>query len=93
MLAWLLREHFPSSVAIERGQVADLGRLPERLQPELADLEGRMRVAVEFYTCDVLFVHRDAERRGGYEPAVRRWSPPRRAQVWRSQSFPSSPFG
>ena len=67
VLAWLLREHFPSSVAIERGQVADLGRLPERLQPELSDLRERMRVAVEFYACDVLFVHRDAEHRDGYE--------------------------
>ncbi len=53
---WLLREHF--------------GRIP--IQPEFADLRRlpnpprelfeRIAKSVELYPCDLLFVHRDAER-------------------------------
>ena len=56
ILVWLLREHF--------------GRIP--IQPEFADLRRlqkpphrlfeRIAKGVELYPCDLLFVHRDAER-------------------------------
>ena len=39
-------------------QWADLGRLPLRDKPTLAE---KLTVSVEFYPCDLLFVHRDAE--------------------------------
>jgi hypothetical protein len=42
-------------------QRADLGALPE--PPPREDLSGRMKAALEHYPCDILFVHRDAERR------------------------------
>lgn len=64
VLDWLFRFHLPANAILEQGQVADLGRLPS--PPPLADLAGRIRMAVEFYPCDVLFVHRDAEQRNGY---------------------------
>ena len=56
ILVWLLREHF--------------GRIP--VQPEFADLRRlrnppgelseRIARSIELYPCDLLFVHRDAER-------------------------------
>lgn len=66
VLSWLLRVHLPSGAAVEQGQVADFGRLPDRIRPDRADLAARMGLALEFSPCDVLFVHRDAEQRGGY---------------------------
>lgn len=65
VLAWLLREHLPTA-PIGQGQFADLGRLPGQVCPDRADLPARMRVAAEYYTCDVLFTHRDAEQSGQY---------------------------
>ena len=66
VLAWLLREHLPS-IPIERGQIADLGRLPSGIRPDLSDLTARMQTAVEFTSCDVLFFHRDAEHVDQYD--------------------------
>ena len=74
VLDWLLRAHLPENAVLEQGQVADLGRV--RDPPPLADLAGRILTAVEFYPCDVLFVHRDAEQRNGY--------PERRAEIERA---------
>ena len=54
-LEWLLQQH--SARAFQR-QWADLGSLRE--PPKI--LSQRMRAAVELYPCDLLFVHRDAER-------------------------------
>ena len=66
VIAWLLRQHLPPATAVEQGQVADLSRLPSALRPPLSDLGGRVRIAMDFYPCDVLFVHRDAERQNAY---------------------------
>ena len=61
---WLFREHLSGSVLLGQGQLAELGRVPNA--PPLSDLPGRIRTAVDFYPCDVLSVHRDAEQRDGY---------------------------
>jgi hypothetical protein len=55
VLGWLLQEHSSRSF---QPQWADLRRLrqPPRTLPE------KIRAAVELYPCDLLFVHRDAER-------------------------------
>jgi hypothetical protein len=59
ILSWLLVQHLPRT-AIQAAW-ADLGRLP-RPPKTLSD---RIQLSVDLYPCDVLFVHRDAER----EPA------------------------
>ena len=56
ILSWLLRQHF-GEILIEP-EFADLRRLP---QPP-SELSERIRKSVELYPCDLLFVHRDAER-------------------------------
>lgn len=55
-LDWLLKLHCPNH-AIEP-QWADLNRVP---QPPKKLLE-RIKLALELYECDLLFVHRDAEK-------------------------------
>jgi hypothetical protein len=62
IINWTLRE--AAGVVRADGIRAELWRLPRR-QRSLAD---RIKSAMEFFPCDVLFVHRDAER---YRPAVR----------------------
>jgi hypothetical protein len=57
ILLWLLRSHL-ADWAIQHTW-ADLRRLPK--PPK--DLGDRIQRAVELYPCDVLFVHRDAERK------------------------------
>jgi hypothetical protein len=61
ILDWALRQR--TNVPFERFW-ADLGRLPKPPKP----LPDRIAAAIEFYPCDILFVHRDAER----EPHARR---------------------
>ncbi|WP_417913762.1 hypothetical protein [Candidatus Electronema sp. JM] len=56
IISWLLRQHCPA-FAIQR-EWADLSRLPAKPK-QLAD---RIRCSIELYPCDVLFVHRDAEK-------------------------------
>lgn len=56
ILSWLLRES-GIECAIQ-SSLADLRRLPE--PPK--GLDKRIRLALELYPCDLLFVHRDAER-------------------------------
>ena len=56
ILVWLLREHF-GSIPIQP-EFADLRRL--RNPPHT--LLDRIAKSVELYPCDLLFVHRDAER-------------------------------
>ena len=56
VLVWLLREHF-GSVPIHP-TFADLRRLPN--PPK--GLSDRIRTSLDLYPCDLLFVHRDAER-------------------------------
>lgn len=56
ILVWLLREHF-GQVPIQP-EFADLRRL--RNPP--GELSERIAQSIELYPCDLLFVHRDAER-------------------------------
>lgn len=57
VLKWLLWQHLPRTVAIQ-AEWADLSRLPRRPR----GLAERLSHAVALYPCDLLFVHRDAER-------------------------------
>jgi len=63
ILTWILRMQGVSSAI--QSEWADLRRF--RLQPRLS-LAERIRWSIEFYPCDLLFVHRDAER----EPRAKR---------------------
>jgi len=56
ILTWLLR-HYLTNCAIHP-YYADLRRLPR--PPKL--LSDRIRTAIELFPCDLLFVHRDAEK-------------------------------
>jgi hypothetical protein len=56
LLRWLLSEH-GVELAIQ-AEWADLYRLPRKPQ----GLAERIRWSLELYPCDLLFVHRDAER-------------------------------
>ncbi len=56
ILDWLLRKHCQEH-AIE-SDWADLGRLP---QPPKT-LPEKIKVALDLYPCDILFIHRDAEK-------------------------------
>ena len=56
VLVWLLREHF-AGIPVQP-EFADLRRLPN---PPRA-LSSRIDRSIELYPCDLLFVHRDAER-------------------------------
>lgn len=56
ILDWLLCQHCPEH-AVE-SDWADLGRLP---QPPKS-LSERIRVTLDLYPCDLLFIHRDAEK-------------------------------
>jgi hypothetical protein len=57
ILSFVLREQGAETV---ESQWADIGRLREPPQA----LPDQIRTAVELYPCDVLFVHRDADRVG-----------------------------
>ena len=61
LLAWLLRQHLAADQV--QFQFADLGGQRPK------NLAEKLRLAVDFYPCDLLFVHRDAERS---EPQHRR---------------------
>jgi len=67
-LHWLLAQHLAIPVD---GTWADLRRL--RVPP--TDLDARIAKALDLYPCDILFVHRDAER----EPHAMRLEEIRRA--------------
>ena len=55
-LTWLLHQGLPG-IAV-RIEWADLARLPQRP----SGLAARIKAALDYYPCDVLLVHRDAER-------------------------------
>ena len=57
ILDWLLGQHLPD-VEI-RPQFADLGQLPQGPPKGLAE---KIRLSLQLFPCDVLFVHRDAEK-------------------------------
>ena len=56
ILVWLLREHFGSTPI--QPEFSDLRRLPNPPKK----LVERIDKSIELYPCDLLFVHRDAER-------------------------------
>jgi hypothetical protein len=62
LLTWLLQELL-ADYAIQ-SEWADLGRLRNRPK----NLVGRIKTTLDLYPCDLLFIHRDAER----EPRNRR---------------------
>lgn len=55
LLDWLLQQHSSQSF---RGDWADLARLP---RPPVG-LKERVSVCLELFPCELLFIHRDAER-------------------------------
>jgi hypothetical protein len=57
ILTWLLQQNL-STYEIQ-SEWADLGRLDKSLRNTL---EKRMELSVKLYPCDLLFVHRDAEK-------------------------------
>ena len=57
VLGWLLHQHLPAKVAVQPTW-ADLSRDPQRPH----GLAQRIARAVALYPCDLLFVHRDADR-------------------------------
>ncbi|HEV7403024.1 MAG TPA: hypothetical protein VGO11_08870, partial [Chthoniobacteraceae bacterium] len=56
IITWTLRE--AANVPIAQGSWADLQRLP-KLPNSFAE---KIRSAIDLFPCDILFVHRDAER-------------------------------
>jgi hypothetical protein len=56
ILTWAISEHLPTSAI--QSEWADLRRLPRVPR----GLSARIGAALELYPCDLLFVHRDAER-------------------------------
>ncbi len=54
ILNWLCREHFPAPI---EGRWFD----PRPFGPPSISLRERIRLSLELYPCDLLFVHRDAE--------------------------------
>ncbi|MBO1348830.1 MAG: DUF4276 family protein [Hormoscilla sp. GUM202] len=82
VLTWLLREHIVVNCAIQ-SERADLGRLPKPPKK----LPDRIQKSLELYPCDLLFVHRDAEK----EPRQNRVDEIRKAidSVGKSLSVPA----
>jgi hypothetical protein len=62
-LIWLLRQHASSDISIQR-EWADLGTF----HPKPTGLAEKIATALYLYPCDLLFVHRDAEKE---DPAQR----------------------
>jgi len=56
ILSWLLRQHLPGTAI--QSEWADLSRVRRSGQ----SLSHTIDVAIDLYPCDLLFVHRDAER-------------------------------
>jgi hypothetical protein len=55
IITWLLRQHLPNLPV--QSHWADLGRLPRPPR----ELSNRILKSIELYSCDLLFIHRDAE--------------------------------
>lgn len=58
VLSWLFQKHLPQYAV--QDQWADLARLPK--PPK--SLAERICLSIELYSCDLLFVHRDADNQG-----------------------------
>lgn len=65
ILNWLLGQHLESIPFKEAFADFDLLRKP----PELRRLDLRIKTAIDLFPCDILFVHRDAEK-GSYQDRV-----------------------
>jgi hypothetical protein len=61
-LYWLLRQNLNESVTIQK-QWADLRFLSNKPN----NLSERIKAALDLYPCDILFIHRDAERQDPLE--------------------------
>lgn len=57
ILNWLLQNHLPNCAI--QSQWADLHRLNSSLRNTF---EKRIRLSIDLYPCELLFIHRDAER-------------------------------
>jgi len=57
ILAWVLQQHLPRAGI--QGEWADLRRLPK--PPPRSRMPERIRLSLDLYPCDLLFIHRDAE--------------------------------
>lgn len=55
-ITWIFRQHLHHLPV--NGEWAN----PYRFQNRPKDLRGRIQAALEFYPCDLLFIHRDAEK-------------------------------
>lgn len=55
ILTWLLRQHLPNWAI--QPQWADLWRFPILSK----ELHHKIKMTIDFYQCDLLFIHRDAE--------------------------------
>lgn len=64
-LQWLIRQHVSDHMVVQ-SDWADLNSFRDKPR----GLAQRIQTAMEFFPCDLLFVHRDAER----EPAERRYA-------------------
>lgn len=58
LLTWLLREHNVKRAI--QSNWADLRQIPEQKKPQT--FPARICLSLELFPCDLLFVHRDAER-------------------------------
>ena len=57
ILTWLLRTHLPNCAI--QSEWADLRRLDKSLRNSF---QKRIRLSIDLYPCELLFIHRDAER-------------------------------
>ena len=57
-LTWLLQQRLPSYAV--QAEMAELWTLPPSKRPK--GLTERIKMTLELYRCDLLFIHRDAER-------------------------------
>lgn len=64
MINWVLKQHLATVNIKLLDRFADLRDLPERVGSRLRD---RLPAAVDLLPCDMLFVHRDAERQSPKE--------------------------
>ncbi|MCX6153144.1 MAG: hypothetical protein NT007_03175 [Candidatus Kapabacteria bacterium] len=73
IINWLFNDLIPN-IPI-KGQFSDFSFLKK--PPTISRLDLRIKAAIEYYPCDILFVHRDSEnesREDRYEEIIRFWN-------------------
>jgi len=85
IITWLLQQHL-QRVAIQR-EWADLRIL--RNPPPRSNIPDRIRLSIDLYPCDLLFIHRDAE---GSSPEQRICEINEAVQTARNNNYISSTF-